>query len=159
MQSTNTVQREIQKPLKGNSRRNWSDLEKTNVKNKSNWDDLRVCKLGKMKTPYVTISENKTIRFSRSFLNQADNQIRGMKNIAIYFSKKNKAIVFEFLSEGNDINSSEFKATPVSFLSAAYLFDDNSLDAKEFRGRQTAKYENIPGVGGRWVVYLKKQEN
>lgn len=126
---------------------------------KDNWTDLEYFLKPKTRSihPYVTITKKNVIVLSAGFIRHEKSQILGNTHVILAFSKKNRAIVFKFVSDSNSEGSIKINhRTSNIIISITSFIKEFNLNCNEYIGKYRAELEVIPEIGKLWVIYLNK---
>tara|TARA_B100001996_G_C18519779_1_gene538807 strand:+ start:210 stop:659 length:450 start_codon:yes stop_codon:yes gene_type:complete len=128
----------------------------------TSWDLVKFTKVGsRIGDPYVTVTNSKSISLSSGFLHNAKEQMDGCNYVIIHYSKNKNAIVLDFTENKDEdgaikITMKDGKTSNCSISSTSF-FNYFKIEVNKISGRHPAIIETIPGLGPKWVVYLKEK--
>jgi len=133
--------------------------------NNKNWDDLVLFDnkgVRKVGEPKIRILKGGTFLFNVSLVQKAKLELH--THAALRYSKRNNAIVFEFLKK--DTGQGTLKITQRtkegkgnSSITSRSFFTINYLDLFDVKGKYAPVQENIPAIGNRWIIYLDEKDS
>ena len=135
-------------------------MPKTN-NTKLQWDDLEdfVHVGAKISKPVITINPNSTITLNAGFIHLAKNQILDNEYVHLSYSKKNQAIVFEFIKNSKGDEGAIKMTRQINIaISARSFFNYYLIDIDSVKGKYEPELIEIPGKCERWVVLLNKKK-
>ena len=132
-----------------------------------NFDDLEMFtgkrrrvlnKRHEAKLNFVSISKNHVISFSTYFSKNADINQKEDQYCRLYYSKKNKAILFYFLNFKPHDNASYYKIskTKTKWNTVSLASFLNTYGLNKYSGKYEPKKQFIENIGDCWVIFLKK---
>jgi len=120
-----------------------------------NWDDIEVftSKGARLKDARITITENCGLVFNAGFCHRA--AVNERSHVVVSYSPQNKAIVFQFTSDGNAAGALKLlhSSGSASFGSRSF-FSYYFLDPNKVAGRYEPVKKKIPKIGDGWVINL-----
>ncbi|MDD5039158.1 MAG: hypothetical protein PHN78_07575 [Dehalococcoidales bacterium] len=124
-----------------------------------NWDDVEVftSKGAKLKDARIAITENCAFVLNAGFCHRAD--ITEKSHVVVSYSPQNKAIIFQFTSDGNAIGALKLmqRSGGASFGSRSF-FSYYFLDPNQSAGRYEPVKKKIPKIGEAWVINLDEKQ-
>lgn len=122
----------------------WADLKKFNASQ------------SRIGGTFITINPKGVIILSAGFINIAHEQLLNKTHAIFAHSSTNKAIVMNFINDSKQAGS--MKITGRKFnngsISAKSFFNWSHINLNEIAGKYLPKFEPIPSIGNRWVIYL-----
>lgn len=124
------------------------------------WGDLEefVNVGAKISKPVITINPNSTITLNAGFIHLAKTQISDNEYVHLSYSKKNKAIVFEFTKDSKREGAIKMTKQINIAISARSFFNYYLIDINTVKGKYEPELITIPKKGERWVLFFSKKK-
>lgn len=125
------------------------------------WDDLEEFKDDMRSKPVATITHRKSIVLNSGFVSQAGSSVGSNEYVQLMFSPQNKAIAFNFVSDGTLpgasklVRGTNYQISAASFLNVA--IPRMGFKEDEVIGKYDLQEVEIPEKGKMWVIFLGKK--